>query len=515
MQNNTNNINANFIRINLSSYLIDENLIKSVSGSIVKKYNFMPVFKIGETLTIATSDPDNLLMLDEIRASLECEVDALFADKVDIQDAINQYYGMLDLIENQMIEAAQRKDIQKGVIVKDIFDISSDNLSDSSIINLVNLIVNQALLKRASDIHIVPIEEELLVRLRVDGEMTEMKRMPKNLLYPIISRIKVMGGMDIAETRLPQDGHIKTKVEGKVIELRVSSLPTISGENVVMRILKKGDILFGLEQLGFAGKSLKSFKEIISVPYGMILVTGPTGSGKTTTLYAALNELNQETSNIITLEDPVEHELEMVRQVQVNPRAGLTFASGLRSILRQDPDIIMVGEIRDLETIELAIRSALTGHLVFSTLHTNDAPSSLIRMVDMGVEPFLVSSAVLCILAQRLVKKICQRCKKDYKPTEDEIRLLGLDPDKEYFKGKGCKNCRQTGYSGRIGIFELFILDEDVKLMLQKRPSSAELREMILNKGMKGLREDGIEKIEAGITTPEEVMKAVQFLGSS
>jgi type IV pilus assembly protein PilB len=506
------NNDSAYIKIDLSSYLIDEELLKSVPGALVKKYLFMPVFKIGNTLTIATTDPENLEALDNIKKALGTEIDALYADREDIQNAIDQHYGMMDLIENYISEASEDKAQKKELNEEEVVDISSDQMADSSIVNLVNLLISQSLLKRASDIHIEPLENEVLVRIRVDGEMQEMKRLPKTLLSAIVSRIKVMSGMDIAESRLPQDGHIKMTVEKTPLEIRVSSLPMICGENLVLRLLAKGENIYSLTDIGFDGKILQDFEKLISAPYGIVLVTGPTGSGKTTTLYAALDKVNQTSKNIITLEDPVESQIPMIRQVQINERAGLLFSTGLRSILRQDPDIIMVGEIRDLETVELAIRSALTGHLVFSTVHTNDAPSTLVRLVDMGVEPFLVSSSVIGVLAQRLVRKVCPKCAAPYTPTKDELDLLGLDPKQNYKKGKGCKSCGNTGYLGRTGIFELLNLDEKVKQILVKRASAAELRKLALENGMKSMQEDALEKIYAGLTTPEEVLKVVRSL---
>jgi type IV pilus assembly protein PilB len=505
-------MDSTFIKINLASYLIEDELIKDIPGALAKKHNFMPVFKIGDTLTIATSEPDNLVLLDELQNELGMEIDVLLATTEDINNAIEQHYGVMDLIEASVTEAEQRESYERDLGIQENIKVSTSEMSDSSIVNLVNLIISQAALRKASDIHIEPLEKEIIVRLRIDGEMSEMKKIPYKLLLPIVSRIKVMSGMDIAESRIPQDGHINMTIDGKAVELRVSSLPTIFGENIVIRLLPKGGITFSLKDLGFADKIADTFSKAIRSPYGIILVTGPTGSGKTTTLYAVLNEINDISKNIITLEDPVESQIELVRQVQINPKAGLHFSTGLRSILRQDPDVIMVGEIRDLETAELAIRSALTGHLVFSTLHTNDSPSALIRLIDMGVEPFLVSSSILAVLAQRLVRTICKKCKTEYKPTADELDLLGLDESKTYYKGRGCKACNKTGYKGRTGIYELLILNENMKEQLIKRVSALELRRIALDLGLLSMQLDGIEKIEAGVTTPEEVLKVTDFL---
>ncbi|MFC1617177.1 GspE/PulE family protein [Candidatus Margulisiibacteriota bacterium] len=507
-----NNNTSQYVKINLASYLIDEDIIKQVPGALVKKFHFMPVFKIGNTLTIATAEPDNLITLDEVRKNLGMEIDALFAESDDIDNAITQHYGLMDLIETYATTASEEKVDLPKTILDETIKISADKMEDSSIVNLVNLIINQAFLKHASDIHIEPAENDVLIRLRVDGELYELKKLEKQLLSPIVSRIKVIAGMDIAETRIPQDGYIKMNIDNKVLELRVSSLPMIHGENIVIRLLSKGDIEFGLDQLGFRGKDAEQFGRLVTSPFGMILVTGPTGSGKTTTLYAALTAINKSTKNIITLEDPVEHQLPLIRQVQVNPKAGLEFSTGLRSVLRQDPDIIMVGEIRDLETVELAIRSALTGHLVLSTLHTNDAPSALIRLSDMGVEPFLISSAVIGILAQRLVRKICSKCKAPYAPSKNEIEFLELDSSKELFKGRGCKTCGQSGYRGRIGVFELMTMSDDIKSLLTKNKSITEIRNLAISEGMISIKEDALSKIYNGLTTPEEVIKVVKLL---
>ncbi|MBT3581671.1 type II/IV secretion system protein [bacterium] len=506
--------NSAYIKINLASYLIEDKIIKSVPGSLIKKYFFMPVFKIGNTLTIATTDPENISFLDSISKALDIEIEALYADAEDIQNAINQHYGMLDLIENFVSQAEKDKNIINKITDDTKFNVSTEleQMTDSSIINLVNLIISQAVLKRASDIHIEPMETEILIRIRIDGEMSEMKKIPITLLSSIVSRIKIMSGMDIAENRQPQDGHIRMTIDNQELELRVSSLPMIHGENVVIRLLPKRINLFTLKDLGFSDEDFAQFETLIQAPYGIILVTGPTGSGKTTTLYAALNKVNKINKNIITLEDPVESQLHLVRQVQTNEKAGLTFASGLRSMLRQDPDIIMVGEIRDQETAELAVRASLTGHLVFSTLHTNDAPSSLIRLIDMGIKPFLVSSSVIGVMAQRLVRQICPKCKAPYKPTKEEINFLNLDPQKQYFYGKGCKTCEKSGYLGRIGIFELLILNEKLKHILIKTASALELRNLAIEQGLKTMQQDGIKKIYQGITTPEEVLKVTQFL---
>ena len=373
------------------------------------------------------------------------------------------------------------------------------------------MIITQAVRDRASDIHIEPEEDFLRIRFRIDGVLHEIPSPPKNLELPLISRIKVLSGMDIAESRIPQDGHTQLEIDGKTIDLRVSTLPTITGENVVMRILDTSSVLIGLDKLGFSEEDQKKFEEIITRPYGIILTTGPTGSGKTTTLYSALTFINSLDRNIITVEDPVEYRLGLIRQVQINPKTGLTFANGLRSILRQDPDVIMVGEIRDLETAIIAVQAALTGHLVFSTLHTNDAPSAVVRLENMGVERFLVSASLIAVMAQRLVRVICPECKEAYKPEAGLLRKLNIeDKNVKFYKGRGCDFCKGTGYRGRKGLFEIMTLDDELKEMIIGGASVIELREKARSKGMKTLKEDGVNKVLAGITSIEEVFRVTE-----
>jgi general secretion pathway protein E/type IV pilus assembly protein PilB len=368
----------------------------------------------------------------------------------------------------------------------------------------------EAYRNRASDIHIEPLEKRLRVRYRIDGVLHEVDNPPKRLQAAIISRLKIMANMSIAEKRVPQDGRIQIPVMGKTLDLRVSSLPTNHGESIVMRILDKSSLLLGLGDLGFFSDDQEKMEKLISLPDGIFLVTGPTGSGKTTTLYACLNAINKPDRKIITVEDPVEYQLSGINQVQVNPEINLTFAAALRSILRQAPNIIMIGEIRDLETANIAVQASLTGHLVFSTLHTNDAPSAVTRLIDMGVKPFLVASSVRAIMAQRLIRRVCQNCKEPYLPTEYEMRVLKLNPDEiskaTIFKGKGCPECNRTGYRGRRGIYEIFILNEEVRQLIYERVPANVLRTRARELGMRTLREDGIRKIMAGITTPEEVI---------
>ncbi|MDR7489743.1 MAG: GspE/PulE family protein, partial [Armatimonadota bacterium] len=394
-------------------------------------------------------------------------------------------------------------------------DVSVEQLKalveDAPVVRLVNMIIEDAVRERASDIHIEPQRSGLLVRYRIDGVLHDVMKPPLNLKSPLISRVKIMADMDIAERRKPQDGRIHLRTAGRAIDLRVSTLPTVYGEKVVMRILDQSTPLIGLSHLGFHSETLSQWEAAVNKPYGMILVTGPTGSGKSTTLYGTLNTLNTLEKNIVTVEDPVEYQLPRINQVQVNPKAGLTFATGLRSILRQDPDIIMVGEIRDRETAEIAVQAALTGHLVLSTLHTNDAASAVSRLVDMGIEPFLVSSSVIAILAQRLARQICSDCKTGYSPPPDALKRLGLDTAEgvTLYRGAGCEACRHTGYKGRIGVFELLVVTDSLRELIVRRAPAAELKAQAVREGMRTLRDDGLEKVLSGVSTIDEILRVV------
>ncbi|RMD85832.1 MAG: type II/IV secretion system protein, partial [Calditrichaeota bacterium] len=381
--------------------------------------------------------------------------------------------------------------------------------AEAPVVKLVNLIIAQAILDKASDIHIEPEEKSLRVRYRIDGILHEAFNPPKHLQAAIISRIKILSDLDIAESRVPQDGRFQVSLNGREVDLRVSTLPTVHGENVVLRILDKSSLMIDLEELGFSEDSLKQFKSLLASSYGIILVSGPTGSGKTTTLYSALQSINTPDKNIVTIEDPVEYRLKMIRQSQVNVKAGLTFASGLRAILRQDPDIVMVGEIRDSETAKIAVEAALTGHLVLSTIHTNDAPGGLTRLTEMGVEPFLTASATVGVVAQRLVRRICENCKEPYKPSPAILEELGISQEKErrFYRGVGCEECKNTGYKGRMGIYEIMSMDETLRELTLKQASSDQIKKVAIQHGMRTLRQDGLFKAIQGITTLEEVIR--------
>ncbi|MBM3244261.1 MAG: type II secretion system protein GspE [Candidatus Omnitrophica bacterium] len=493
--------------INLTDYLIDAEAIKLVPEALAKKFKAVPIFKIGDSLTVAMADPRDIAAIDEIRLKSKVGIIEPVISTVDmIQKVIDQYYGAIGSAEELVKGLTKEKMEERLKGTKGLAEIAED----APIVKLVSLIIMQAVKDKASDVHIEPAEDKVLVRYRIDGILHEVQKIPKHLQSALASRVKVMARMDIAETRNPQDGRIQLKMENKDLDLRVSSFPTINGENLVLRILDKSSVLMGLAELGFAGKDLKNFDKLIRRPNGIILVTGPTGSGKTTTLYAALSTINSIEKNIITIEDPVEYEIPLIRQTQVNPKAGLTFANGLRSILRQDPDIIMVGEIRDKETAEIAIQASLTGHLVFSTLHTNDAPGALTRLIDMGIEPFLIASSITGILAQRLVRVICPKCKEKYTPSDEVMHDLGLKEKVELYRGKGCMHCKETGFSGRVGIFELLLMNEEIKNLVTAKASSGDIKKKALAQGMTTLYEDGMEKIKSGVTTAEEMLRVTE-----
>jgi len=500
--------------MDLSDYLIDASVIKLVPEALAQKFTLVPLFKVGQTLTVAMAKPQDINALDRVRLTSKCEIEPVLATETGIKNAIDQYYGVgTDIDQVIKGETGSKTAADLSTSTGDLGKIELEKLADAPpVIKLVNLIIMEAIKDKASDIHIEPGEKDLMVRYRVDGVLHEGPKPPKEWAAAIVSRIKVLAKMDIAEKRKPQDGRIQLKMQARNIDLRISSFPTIHGENMVMRILDTSSVLLGLSDLGMNPATLKEFDKLIRRPFGIILVTGPTGSGKTTTLYAALNTINSVEKNIITVEDPVEYHLKMIRQTQVNPKAGLTFAAGLRSILRQDPDIIMVGEIRDTETAEIATQAALTGHLVFSTLHTNDAAGAVTRLVDMNVEPFLVSSSIIGVLAQRLVRVICDKCKEKIKPTKELLKDLNLSESKgiSIYHGKGCSQCKNTGYRGRIGIYELLVIDEDVKKLITSKASADEIKRKVIEKGMKTLYDDGLEKALAGVTTVEEALRVTQ-----
>jgi type IV pilus assembly protein PilB len=510
--------------IDLNTYQIDEKVIKIIPEEMARRHNLMPLFKIGNTLTVAMTNPLDIYALDEVRAKTNCDVEIALSTKEKIKRAIDQYYGITAAsLESTLEEFAQSRETETPpqlIEYRKTYDLApkeiiSGPMEEAPASRIFDAIMLQAIRDRASDIHLEPEEKMLRVRFRIDGLLYEFSTLAKQIHAPLTSSIKILAEMDIAETRLPQDGSFNVKIEERSFEIRVSTFPTIYGENVVLRILDQSTPLRKLEDLGFTPEMLTSYKQLIASSHGMILVTGPTGSGKTSTLYASLNMINSLEKNIITIEDPVEYRLKLVRQTQVNPKAGVTFATGLRSILRQDPDVIMVGEIRDLETAEIAIQAALTGHLVFSTLHTNDAPEAITRLMDIGVEPYLISSAVIGVLAQRLVRTICPECKavRAFNPLlEPDLKEVyqryfpGPINEMTLYQGQGCKNCKQTGYWGRLGIFELLQINEQIKELIGAKASTQQIRQMARETmGMATLREDGLLKALQGLTTLEEV----------
>ncbi len=492
--------------LDLNNYRLDRELIKLVPEKIAKKYSVMPLFTTGNALSLGMVDPQNIVAIDQIRKLTNFDtVDTILISPGGFQAALNTYYhsygSMSDIVKT--IEREKAPSMQDALL--------GEINEQTPVSKLVESLLLQAVQQRASDIHIEPEESIVSVRLRVDGLLHYITTFPLTILSSVVSRVKILGGMDITENRKPQDGKIRTELEGKDLDIRVSTFPTLFGENVVLRLLDKRAMLPNLTDLGFNKETLEQFSKLITRSHGIILVTGPTGSGKSTTLYAALSKINSEEKNIVTIEDPVEYVLPRVRQTQVNARAGITFANGLRGFLRQDPDIMMVGEIRDKETVEMAIQSALTGHLMFSTLHTNDAPSALARLTDMGAEPFLISSSVIGILAQRLVRMNCIKCREPYAPSSAVMQTLGLPEGTKVMRGKGCPKCNQTGFMGRIGIFELMFISDEIKTLVDGRHSAAEIRKVAIEQGMKTLREDGLEKVRHGVTTLEEVLRVTEI----
>jgi len=487
---------------------------QTVPIQFLKKHKMVPVIT-SKKKAIAVNDPFLFQALDDLRLILDMEgAGVVLSPFSDILSAINFAYDMSGSSAEQVIEDMHEEDTdQLYSAIEETGDLLDDT-SDAPIIKLVNLMLSQAVKDGASDIHIEPAQNKVTIRSRVDGILYNMLSPPKHTQSALISRIKIMADLNIAEKRLPQDGRIEIKIANKNIDIRVSTLPTAFGERVVMRLLDKSNVLLKLSESGMPEDNFKKFNRLIHSAHGILLVTGPTGSGKTTTLYGALSTINKTDINIITIEDPVEYQIQGIGQIQVNPKIDLTFARGLRSIVRQDPDVILVGEIRDLETAEIAIQSALTGHLVFSTLHTNDAASAVTRLIDMGIEPFLITSSVLGILAQRLVRVICRDCKEEYTPDAESLKNIGITPEmaagKKIYRGTGCPSCINTGYKGRIGVFELMILEDTIKNLILKTSDSNAIKRKAVELGMRTLRQDGARKVFDGITTIEEVFRVTQ-----
>ena len=500
--------------VNLNDIEIDPAIAALIPEEMARRHQIIALDKEEDLLTVSMANPLDVFAHDEIKIRLGYNVDANLSYSEDIKKSLDEIFGVSDewdkVIDNvENIEVTVLKDEEEKV--DDISAISKGE--EAPIIALVNLIIVRSVKEKASDIHVEPFDEkQLKIRYRIDGILHEVMSLPRKLHMAIISRIKIMSELDIAERRLPQDGRIQVTVSGRKINIRVSMIPTVNGESAVLRILDPSSILLELDSLGFSPKMLPRFKSLIKKPNGVILVTGPTGSGKSTTLYTVLNILNSDEKKIMTIEDPVEYRLKGISQIQAKPKIGLSFAAGLRSFLRQDPDIMLVGEIRDKETAEIAVQAALTGHVVLSTLHTNDAPSSVIRLVDMGVESFLISSSVVGILAQRLVRKICPKCKKEIEMTPEMEKIIenyGVKSDEiKLYKGEGCSFCNGTGYKGRIAIFELMIITDNIRELISKNATTSLLREEAVKEGMQLLKEDGFVKVCQGITTIDEILRA-------
>jgi type II secretion system protein E len=496
--------------IDLSSMVIPPAIIKQIRAEDVRRFKVIPV-AFGETgLVVAVSDPLDIDTIDSLGFLLQREIELVCSSPEKIREALIKYYGTADEAADVLKEKIG-EDVDLGLELGDGAAITEVDEADAPIIRMVSMLIIEAHRAGASDIHLEPLDKKFRVRFRIDGVLQEMQAPPKRLQSAIVSRLKIMtGSMSIAEKRLPQDGRIQVKIKGKPIDLRVSTIPTNHGESVVMRLLDKSSLVLGLPELGFLSDDQETFERLIQLPDGILLVTGPTGSGKTSTLYACLNYINKPDRKIITVEEPIEYQMTGINQVQVNPEIGMTFPAALRSILRQAPNVIMIGEIRDLETASIATNASLTGHLVFSTLHTNDAPSAIARLVDIGVQPFLVASSLRAIMAQRLVRRLCSNCKQPAELSESEMRALRIEPgqlgDAQVMQGKGCDQCRGTGYKGRMGIFEIFVLDDEVLHMINKRSATLSLRQRARELGMRTLREDGVRKVLAGLTSAEEVI---------
>ena len=498
--------------INLNDFEIDGEVLKLVPKEVAMKHMVVPVNRAGATLIVAMSDPSNIFAIDELKFLTQYNIEPVVAAEAAIEEAIRRYYDKGPDLGSMLDEFGESVEFE-GTNEKDLNVVDLENQAgEAPVVKLCNAILVSAVKKGASDIHVEPYEKFFRVRFRVDGILHEEMRPPIRMRNAITSRLKIMASLDIAERRLPQDGRIKLKIgKDKEMDFRVSCLPTLYGEKIVMRLLDKSQLQLDMTKLGFEARPLEDFKEAIRKPYGMVLVTGPTGSGKTTTLYSALSELNKIESNISTAEDPVEFNLPGINQVQMHEEIGLNFATALRSFLRQDPNIIMVGEIRDFETAEIAVKAALTGHLVLSTLHTNDAPSTVSRLLNMGVEPFLVTASVNLVLAQRLARKICNDCKEPTEKHPEPLLKMGMSEPQVHmatiYRGRGCKNCGDTGYRGRIALYEVMPFSDELKELVLQGASATEIKAEMIRKGIASLRIAGINKILEGVTTPEEILR--------
>ncbi len=497
--------------IALSRFKIDSEILKLIPRDAARKYQIVPVSKVGNILTVAMSDPLNIFAIDDLRTLTGLEIGTIIASPKEIQGVIEQHYeedtheAIEELVKDM---SAEELEIIKAGEVKEEVDSARilKLIEEAPVVKLTNMILENSIKARASDILIEPMERSLRLRYRVDGLLREIELLPKNMHESIVSRIKVMSNLNIAERRLPQDGRFKSKIQGGEVDFRVSVIPSITGEKVALRVLDKSHAMLDIEKLGFTKYNLEIFKKCVLQPHGMILVCGPTGSGKTTTLYSLLKHIHDPEKNLISVEDPVEYQIQGVNQVMVRSEVGLTFANALRSILRQDPDVIMIGEIRDFETVDIAIKSALTGHIVLSTLHTTTACGSVVRLVNMGVEPFLIGSSLIAIAAQRLVRKLCPKCKEAYNPSRFLLSRLGISKG-TFYKPKGCGECLNSGYRGRIAICEILRMTPSVRGLILKKVRGSEIKQTARKEGMKTLRESGIQKVLQGITSLEEILR--------
>ncbi|MDH3555511.1 MAG: ATPase, T2SS/T4P/T4SS family [Deltaproteobacteria bacterium] len=499
--------------VDLDNYALDPKVIELVPERIARAYLALPIFKIGNALTVAMADPFNLIAVDDLRSRTGCEIETVISTEDKIEKCLDHYYRMDESI-TQLIAGVAEEEGEKTAS-KD--PAVAAEIGEAPVIKLANLIIQQAVRDGASDIHIEPGEHDVKVRYRIDGMLHEINKIPKTIQEAITSRFKAWAEVDVTEKRTAQDGRFFAGSDGKRVEVRLSTFPTIYGENLVMRILDPTATILELKSLGLPPAIFDSYIKLVKATQGMVLVTGPTGSGKTTTLYATLDTVRDPALNIITIEDPVEYRLEGIRQTQVNPQGGVTFAAGLRAIVRQDPDVIMVGEIRDLETAQMAVRASLTGHVVFSTLHTNDAPGSITRLLDIGVEPFLISSGVTGVLAQRLARTVCRSCKEPYVPSEEDLEQFGIAErakGRTFFRGRGCQGCRFSGYRGRVGIYELLLVTDAIRDLINQRSSDTDIRKAALKTGdLRTLYRDGLEKAAKGVTTLEEISRIVHLKG--
>ncbi len=500
--------------LNLSKYKFSPEVIGLVPERTAKLYNLIPISRFGNTITVAMSDPLNIFALDDLRTLTGCNIDTVLSSDDEISRSIDAQYNLEPEDREYILDEAF---FQQGfldqpeieLVKQEEIELSSalEESEQAPIVKLVDLMLNQALKKRASDIHIEPEEGYLRIRYRIDGALHDVFKIPKSKQNAVLARLKIISNLDITENRVPQDGRFKVKFEGKEVDFRVSDLPTIFGQKFVLRALDKANLSIGLDKLGFSEQPERVFKEAIAKPFGMILVTGPTGSGKSTTLYSVLNQLNTPEKNIITIEDPVEYQVEGITQIQVRPEIGLNFSSGLRSLLRQSPDIIMIGEIRDSETADIAIKAALTGQIVLSTLHTNDAISSITRLIDMGVEPFLVASSIVMLCAQRLARKICLKCRNPIEIPEDFLKKIGFTEKANFYTAAGCKYCNNTGFYGRIAILEAVIINDNIREMIIERKPVDMIKEYTQGQGMKTLRDDAFLKVKQELTTLDEAIR--------